>query len=473
MPSIAALAAAVIAFFALALLVPAVSALIHADWQALEAFLLIAVAYGFLSSLTIMTLAPKIRPLSRAGVFAATVVMWLALAIAAMLPFVLIENLHPVDVIFEAVSAAITLGVSFQPATEISATMALYRGMVAWQGGLLTLLLAVYVLGRYEVGGTPNRHLRYILHSFQSGDPRIIQTFFEVFVPYMAMTLICAAALVIARTDPADALSVSISIVSTNGFLPLQTGASILNNAAGEIILMIFMVLGATSILWHRTLINRRWLQAREQTEIPVFLLSILIVAGAMSITALAMPVDYFSPGQAVLNAIFDVVSIMTTTGITHDLRYGIGLPIELIVALAIVGGCSYSTAGGIKAFRLSSMLRHSGNEIRRLVYPHVMLAHSVEEDPKELRLAKAVWSAFFVALLTLVIATLLFAMQGVSLDSSLGLAVGAFSSTGNVVAVSAGEAPTDTIMLTIAAIGLLARIELLVVLAAFSRSSW
>jgi len=477
MPSIVALAAAVVAFFALSLLVPASAALIYGDWQAVEAFLLLAVAYGFLAIVTIMALTPRIRRLSRAGVFTATIAMWLALVLVAIPPILLVENLPPGQAIFEAVSAAITLGITFRPSADISATMALYRGMVAWQGGLLTLLLAVYVLGRYEVGGTPNRHIRYILHSFQSGDPRLVQTFFEVFVPYTAMTMVCAAALVIARTNPADALNIAINIVSTNGFMPIQTGASVLNNAMGEIILIVFMLLSATSIIWHRTLINKRWLHAREQTEASVFLFTIFVISALSIILALALPQDHNSFGETVLNAVFDVVSVMTTTGITHDTRFGIGLPFELILAVTIVGGCSYSTSGGIKVFRLSSMLRHSSNEIRQLVYPHLILAKSVGEDANERRLAKAVWSTLFIAILTMMLSTLAFSLQDFDLVSSLGLAVGIFSSTGNVVTSSIslpeGQIPSDTTLLTLSVVGLLARIELLVVLAAFGRNKW
>lgn len=473
MPSVLALAAAVVAFFALALLLPATAAIVTRDWIALEAILLVAVAYGFLSSLSIMTLMPRLRRLSRAGVFYATIGMWLALVIAAIPPFMLIENLSLPDAIFEASSAATTLGVSFHPLAQTSETMALYRGMVAWQGGLLTLILAVYVLGRYEVGGTPNRHLRYILHSLQNGDPRIVQTFFEVFVPYVALTLICTAALVISRTDPADAFNLAINVISTNGYAPLQTGSTVLNNIGGEVVLMIFMLLGATSIVWHRTLINRRWGQAREQTEMYVFLITVFGFSLAVALLNLLVPAEQYTAVYSVFNGVFDVVSLMTTTGITHDPRYGVRLPFELVLAIVFVGGCSYSTSGGFKVFRLNAMLRHSANEMQRLIYPHVVLAHSVDGDNTERQLAKAIWSAFFVAILTLVVATILFSLQGIDFASSLGLATGAFASTANLVNDAVDPQMSESVRLTIAAVTLAARIELLILLAAFGRHSW
>lgn len=473
MPTVLALAAAVVAFFALALLLPAAAAAISRDWRALEALLLVAAAYGFFASISIMTLMPKLRRLSRAGVFSSTVSMWIALVLAAVPPFLLIENLSLTQAVFEATSAATTLGVSFRPLAQTSDTMAFYRGMVAWQGGLLTLILAVYVLGRYEVGGTPNRHLRYILHSLQSGDPRIVQTFFEVFVPYLALTLICAATLVISRTDPADAINMAINVIATNGYVSVQTGSTTLNNMGGELVLLIFMLIGATSIVWHRALLSRRWMQAREQTEMYVFLITVTVICAVVSLINLLVPVEQYSTWASVFNGVFDVVSIMTTTGITHDPRFGVRLPFELILAIAFVGGCSYSTSGGFKVFRLNAMLNHSANEIHRLIYPHVVLSNSFEGDSVAREINRAIWSAFFVAILTLVVATLLFSAQGVSFTSSLGLAVGAFSSTANIVRQSIDGPPPDGVLLTVSAVALAARIEMLVLLAAFGRHRW
>lgn len=472
MHSIAALAAATIAFFSLSLVFPALLAWTRGEWAVLEVFLVLGVAYGFLSGVTIMALSPKLRRLNRSGVFVASVGMWVTLSLVASLPFVLVEGQSLVASLFEAVSAAVTLGVTAKPVADISATMALYRGLVAWQGGLLTLLMAVYVLGRYEVGGTPNLHLRYVLHSFEDGDPRLLQTFFEVFVPYMAITLVCMAALVVARVTPMDSVNVAINIVATNGFLPVQTGATILNNLAGEIIVMVFMLLGATSIIWQRSLITRRWAHAMEQREAATFFMFVGAVALLAVVAALGDRTNGLSLGGAILNSVFDTVSVMTTTGITHHQRFGIGLPFELVLAVALVGGSAYSTAGGLRVFRLSLMLHHASNEIRGLVYPHVVLPGSVSSSPEILRQSKAVWSASFLGLLTLVVSAIVFSLYGISLAKVLGLAVGTFSSTGNLV-TQALDSPPDGLLAWIAFFALAARIELLVVLAAIQRGKW
>lgn len=176
--------------------------------------------------------------------------------------------------------------------------------------------------------------------------------------------------------------------------------------------------------------------------------------------------------GGVVFNALFDTVSVMTTTGITHDQRFGIGLPFELVLAVGLVGGCAYSTSGGLKVFRLALMLRHSANEIRALVYPNLMLPGAVAHNAEMLRRSKAIWSASFLGLMTLVASAIIFSLHNIELAQALGLAVGTFSSTGNLVA-QALDAPSDGLLGMVAFFALAARIELLVVLAALQRSSW
>ena len=477
MNSITAVISALVIFFAVSLLLTAGIAFVYEDWQALETFLLLAVSLGFLASLSILSTFKKFRKISRINIFFTSIIMWLCLAILASLPFFTIEKLTPTHAIFEAVSAVVTLGVSFVPRADISLTMVFYRSILAWQGGLLTLLLCIYVLGRYQVGGTPNQNLRLVLHSSKNGNPRILRTFFEVFIPYFALTMVCAAALSLAGIKPNDAVNTALNILSTNGFMAVETGATILNNIAGEIILMVFMLIGATNILWHRAVFTKKWKNSVEHTEASTFLLTVLLMSLiAISSTAIFSSSDlgFF---RVALNTSFDVVSLMSTTGITHDYRIGIGLPIELVFALAVVGGCAYSTSGGLKVFRMSAMFAHSKNEIKKLVYPHLVIAKSVDENKDELGLTKAIWSALFISVMSIMTFTLVLSLLGVNLVSALGASVGAFSSTANLLVSSlnlpVGEMPSDAIMISLSILSLIARIELLVVLAIFSRVKW
>ncbi len=477
MPSITTLISSLIAFFSLMLIFPAIVAFATSDWQALTTFIFLALAYIIFAYLMMLAMASRFERVDRRNIFLITIIMWLVFVIISIPAFIMIEGLGLVRAIFEAVSAGVTLGVSFQLLERTSPAMELYRSLVAWQGGLLTLLFAVYVMGRYQVGGTPNSQLRYILHTSQTGNPRILKTFLEVFVPYMALTVVFAALLVIVHTDPVDALMISLNVLSTNGYLPIETGASVLNNIAGEIFMIIFMIIGATSIIWHRTIFVKKKNFSQPQSEAFMFLAFIVVISIFAILGAIFLLDDNLTLGRAIINNIFDVVSIMTTTGITYDERFGISLPIGLILALAMVGGCSFSTSGGFKIFRLLAMFKHSLDEINRLVYPHLMIEKTAKEDAHGQKITKAIWSALFVAVLTIMVATLLFSINSFDLSSSLSLAVGAFSSTGNLVSMGlgleSGEAPSNMVLLLLSFISFIARIELLVLLAAISHLKW
>ena len=264
-----------------------------------------------------------------------------------------------------------------------------------------------------------------------------------------------------------------MSMLSTNGFMPHTSGASVLNNTVAELIMMVFMIVGATSIVWHRMLMERKWTLAREQSEGMLFITLAMALIAVTALGSFFVPTSQFAAGRQAFTFAFDAISIFTTTGITHDRSVGIGLPFELVLLIAFVGGCSYSTAGGIKVFRIGTMLQHLGNELNRLVYPNALLRDDVQYSEHPRQIAKAVWSAFFLAMLTLTIGILLFALQGAELPYAMALASGSFSQVGNIVngglaAFPAGEVP-DTALLTIAALSAVARIEILVVLAAFA----
>lgn len=477
MPTLGILSAGVFAVFALGLVLPALVAGLSENWRALEAILMVMTTFGFLALVTMWALNARKRALNRAGIFGAAITVWLSLVCAAMPVFMLVEGQGPVQAFFEATSAAVTLGATLRPGPDISITMAFYRAMVAWFGGLTTLTLAVYILGPYQVGGTPNSNLRLIHHARSEVDPRIFRTLRDIAIPYFGLTALCALLLMLVRVPPPDALIVAMSMLSTNGFVPNPTGASVLNNFSAELIMMVFMVLGATSIVWHKMLLERRWSLAREQSEGLLFLTLTLVVISLAILGSFLVPHQLHSNTQHVFNFAFDVVSTITTTGITHDQRIGVGLPFELVLLLVFVGGCSYSTAGGIKVFRLGTMLQHFGNELNRLVYPNAMLRDDVQYSERPREISKAVWSAFFLAILTLTIAILLFAAAGYDLPSAMALASGTFSQVGNLVSGTLPglqhNAVPEPVLMLIAVLSLIARIEILVVLAAFAGKRW
>ncbi len=477
MPSIGVLLALVLMGFTIATLSGLGVGLLNGDAQAAEVFGILSLAYGIFSVFLYLVATSKPKQFRRAGVFVGAISMWITLILAAMPAFIMLEQAHPIVAFFEATSASTTLGTSLVPVSQMSASMIFYRAMTAWLGGFMTLMLAVYVIGRYGVGGTPNRDLRFVLHGASRGNPRLGATFIEVAIPYFSVSILCVIALMLAGVEPARAVLASLSALSTNGFSGWLSQGSYLDNRAGEIILMVFMFIGASSIIWQRTISSRQFFQTNQQGESRNYL---LIIFGVI-IAGITLSLANFPLGENVaddlFNRAFDIVATITTTGIVHNVSAGFSVPILFLIGLALVGGCSYSTAGGLKIFRVLAMVRHSKNEILRLVYPSQFIPGSVDTDETVFNSTKANWSAFFSAVIFIVFAMAVLAVFGHEFTASLTISVGAFTSVGSLVSqnlfsVEGGGVPYVS-LLWISIIGIVGRVELLVLLAAFSKNRW
>ncbi len=139
---------------------------------------------------------------------------------------------------------------------------------------------------------------------------------------------------------------------------------------------------------------------------------------------------------------------------------------------LAIGGATTYSTAGGITFHRLGTMLEQSINQARQLVFPHAVLANiKIGGRSLDARNVKAVWSYFFLFILSLSVALLAFSALGFSFPDSFSLAVGSLNSIGSLADLGlVGESEHSRQALILMAIFAFAgRVEILIIFAAIA----
>ncbi|MFB9139219.1 hypothetical protein [Maritalea porphyrae] len=453
--------------FAFCLSAPFAVAIMGQNIAQIEGFGLIMIAYLFLSMVVVLAFNRQAKRLTRGGMFVLACCCWITLVFAATLPFVVLENMTFAAALYEASSAATALGTTMLAPEAISTPMKAYRAITAWFGGLMTLALIVYVLSPYRVGGLPNRDLRFLLHGTGTGGPQLLRTLAEIALPYFALTFICLLLLLVQGVRPLDAALASTAALSTNGFLPTQSGGTVFNNRGAEITLIFFMMAGGTSIIWHRMILARRFeLLWREHRESLGAIVIMLTFGGLISLVNGILRDQPFE----LLRHIFDVTAIMTTTGITHHSSHASSIPILLGFMLAMGGATTFSTSGGIKLYRLGVMLFNSIAEARQLVFPNAILAGRMDERFGRSGATKAIWSYFFLFILTLCVGFLGFAALGMDFESAFSSAVGSLSSVANLVDGAAVRAENGNLVgLWIAALALAGRLEILVILAAIS----
>jgi trk system potassium uptake protein TrkH len=93
---------------------------------------------------------------------------------------------------------------------------------------------------------------------------------------------------------------------------------------------------------------------------------------------------------------VFQAVSIGTTTGFTTTDYYlwpGF-LPILLLMA-SYIGGCAFSTGGGIKVIRIMLLFKQGYREVLRLIHPNAIFAIKVNGKALPAKVVGAVWGFF------------------------------------------------------------------------------
>ena len=141
-----------------------------------------------------------------------------------------------------------------------------------------------------------------------------------------------------------------------------------------------------------------------------------LVVLSLLVVIVLFQFSYYAAPSKAIVEGVFQAVSIATTTGFTTD-NFAIwpaALPVLLVFA-SFVGGCAGSTAGGIKVIRWLLIYKQGVREIARLVHPSAEIP--VKLGPKAVphRVVDAVWGFFSVYIV--VFGVMMLAMLSTGLD--------------------------------------------------------
>ncbi len=155
-----------------------------------------------------------------------------------------------------------------------------------------------------------------------------------------------------------DNFSLAMSTLATGGFTPTST---ILDDLVWQehIILMGAMILGALPFTFHYAFVRKKFLSPKLGKEV----LTYFAILG--SVTILFLGISGLDPMQSA----FYSVSASTTAGLQIESLAGLnGGAHTILIILMFIGGCGFSTAGGLKIFRLFHLkdLRNLLSKARR-----------------------------------------------------------------------------------------------------------
>lgn len=303
---------------------------------------------------------------------------WLLSALAGALPFYfarLEEMPRFVDCYFESMSGLTTTGATVL--TDIEAVppgILFWRSTTHWLGGLGIILLFIAVLPYLGAGG------RALMRSEVTGPvkegltPKIKDTAILLYKVYLGLTAAQTILLMLAGMTFFDALCHTFGTLATGGFSTKNTSiAFFYDNGLIEIIILVFMVLAGTNFALMHTALSRKPLALVQDVEwrnyITIILTCAFFIAGYLLYTDL-----YDQSDLALRDALFTVVSLMTTTGfVTADYENWPAAAKAMLAVLIFVGGCAGSTGGGIKILRWIVLAKIAASTVERVYRPRTI----------------------------------------------------------------------------------------------------
>ena len=381
------------------LLPPIVTALIYDDgalWPFVEAFVLTLVT-GFLLFLPVRHHRNELR--LRDG-FLVVVLFWTVLGVAGGLPIYLsgVYDISATDSVFEAISGITTTGATvIVGIDDLPHSLLLYRQELQWLGGMGIIVLAVAVLPMLGVGGMQ------LFRAETPGPvkdtkltPRITETAKALWYIYLGLTIACCLAYWMAGMSFFDAMSHSFSTVAIGGFSTHDASIGYFNSTAIQFIAIVFMLLSGINFAIHFTAFRHRSLKPYQRdAEFRTYVL-VLFVVSIITVGYLQLTHTFDSTAESIIEGLFQVVSIGTTTGFTTAEYYSwpTFLPV-LLLYVSFIGGCSGSTGGGIKVIRILLLVKQGVRELRRLVHPSAQFAVKIGKKSMPEKVIEAVWGFF------------------------------------------------------------------------------
>lgn len=333
------------------------------------------------SALTVFVMASLVLAATRGAAgpqynvrigFLLTSCLWLTACFLGALPLYFSHlTISFAQAVFESVSGVTTTGATvLSNLDNMPRGILLWRSLLAWIGGVGFIALALLLLPSLRAGGIK----LFYAESYNISEkvlPRIHQVGHAILLSYLALTLICALCYFAAGMALFDAVNHAMTTVSTAGFSTHNSSLGFYGDKPLILLTaMLFMILASLPFIFYiKAALPRRQRNIMDP-QVNVFL--IMIGLAGLALTVFLHYFKGMSLRAALLDAFFHFVSIATTTGfVTEDYTLWGAFAMGIFFLTYFIGGCSGSTAGGVKVNRLIILWHSTTAKLSALFSPH------------------------------------------------------------------------------------------------------
>ena len=395
----------------------------------LRAFLF-SICVCSLLSVALMQFRPERRRMQTRDGFVAVALCWIALALFGALPYA-IYGFSYVDAVFETVSGFTTTGATVIAFPSLlPRALPFWRALTQWMGGMGVLVLMLALLPSLDEGSVNLMKAESPGPISSKLHPKTSETARSLYIIYIALTLGETLALRLAGMPLFDSITTAFTTISTGGFSVRDNGLLYYHSELINWIIVVFMFVSAINFSVLFQVHRRQYREALKSEELRVYT-GVVLFASALIGADLIVRAGK-GAYEAISQSVFQVVTLMTTTGYaTADFDVWPTFSKTILLLVMFLGGCAGSTAGGMKIARVVILFKGLKRELRRILHTREVRPLTLDGARVEERTITSVSVFFFAYILIMFLAAAIVSLDGLNLQSSLSASLTMISNVG------------------------------------------
>jgi len=298
------------------------------------------------------------------------------------------------DSYFESISGLTGTGFTiFQNVTILDDPLILWRSSSQWLGGFYFLIFLILIFSNKQIN-FKMIDLSFNLEKKINFSSNLTSVTNRIFFIYLSLTILIFLLFLISGIRLFDSLNLTMSVISSGGFLPTNSLDDIVRNNFQSVILCFSFLLSIFNFyLFYNVILGRNNLKEHKE-DLYIF---ILVITFSM--------IFYFINDLNLSSVFINVLSSIGTSGIsTGAVPVNFGL---YFIILTLFGGSVLSTTSGLKFMRVYILVKAFFIEMYKLVKPNVMLNTKIMFSEKKvnsdnIKISFLIFILFFLSLFIL-----------------------------------------------------------------------
>jgi len=368
-----------------------------------------------------------------------------------------IENISYLNSYFEAISGFTSTGFSiFDNIKQLDQSLIIWRSSSQWIGGLYFLFSLLLLIDIFD------DNLKKSLTNYISlNSSETFKQSLKIIIIYSSLTFIIFILLKLINLRTFDSFNLSLTIISSGGFLPMNNFDNLFTSDFSKITLSFLILSSYFSLFFIYNLLFFKKKNLNYLSEDFYLALYLIIIISTLFI--------FFNSENNFLNILVSLSSSVSNLGISFE-----NVPSNLsfiFLLLVIIGGSFFSTSSGLRVIKILSLVKYSINNLLSNTKPNQIYLNKValSKSNTEKSDVNKYFLSVLVFIISLFIVSSLLTISGIKFENSFKIGILTIMNTVNSSMYGLSEFNFNNInilsKLSLIIFMIIGRIELLTIL--------